>query len=141
MDDIVKIALDIATNAHKGQVDKSGKNYIEHPKYVASLVTTPQQKAVALLHDVVEDTSVTLKGLAKVLPQQIVNAVEAITKNEEDKKDYFAYLKKVKNNELAKVVKIADMTHNSMLSRLSNPTEKDYQRVEKYKKGLEFLQQ
>lgn len=106
-------ALQIATAAHKGQTrwDKSVK-YITHPIAVAELVRHLGVKyvIVALLHDVVEDTSVTLADLAKVFSQEIVDAVDAMTKREGE--SYLTYLLRLMENVIALAVKIADITHN-----------------------------
>ena len=128
-------ALKIATEAHKGQKDKGGCDYINHPVTVASMCDTEEEKIVALLHDVVEDTDITLEDLEKCgFDRSIIEAVDCITKRPGF--SYDEYLKRLKNNELARKVKIADMTHNSDLSRLKAPTEKDYERAAKYKEKI-----
>ena len=132
------IALSIATEAHRGQFDKAGVDYIEHPIYVASQVDTEEEKAVALLHDVIEDSPVSAEELLQAgLPETVVTAVQVLTKKKEQ--DYQTYLETVKKNPLARVVKLADLKHNSDLSRLSSITEKDRERLKKYKKAIDFL--
>ena len=132
------IALSIATEAHRGQFDKAGVDYIEHPIYVASQVVTEEEKAVALLHDVIEDSHYTAEELLQAgLPETVVTAVQVLTKKKEQ--DYQTYLETVKKNPLARVVKLADLKHNSDLSRLSSITEKDRERLKKYKKAIDFL--
>lgn len=134
----VDLALEIATVAHRGQVDKAGIDYIEHPKVVASYVTEGEEKSTAYLHDVLEDADVTADDLMRQgILHQVVTAVETLTKN--SKEPYFTYLEKVKLNPIARVVKLADLKHNSDLSRLPSPTEEDYKRLEKYKKAIAFL--
>lgn len=131
-------ALLLATKAHAGQVDKAGKPYLLHPIAVADMLKAEEEKIVALLHDVVEDTSLTLIDLRNEgFPDRIVEAVDAITKSSGI--SYEEYLQRVKQNPLALAVKIADMTHNMDLSRIANPTQKDYARVEKYKKLIKEL--
>ena len=138
MSTMLDLALKIATEAHKGQKDKGGRDYINHPLTVASLCDTEEEKIVALLHDVVEDTDVTLQNLKDYgFSSEILDAVNCITKK--PGVSYDDYLLKVKNNELARKVKIADMTHNSDISRIPNPTDKDYARVEKYKEKIQYL--
>lgn len=133
-------ALQVATNAHKGQVDKGGNDYIEHPKAVAAMCRTPEQKVVALLHDTVEDTPVTLQQLKELgFSKQVVDAVDCLTRR--DNEDRKTYLQRVKSNALATAVKIADLEHNSTLSRIPHPTERDLARVARYKQELFFLQQ
>lgn len=94
-------------------------------------------KIVALLHDVVEDSNITIKELSKYFDNDIILAVDCITKKKGQK--YQDYLEVVKNNELARKVKIADLTHNIDLSRLKNITEKDIDRRNKYLKAKTFL--
>ena len=135
---MVDLALSIATQAHEGQLDKAGVDYIKHPIYVASQVDTEEEKAVALLHDVIEDSPVSAEELLQAgLPETVVTAVQVLTKKKEQ--DYQTYLETVKKNPLARVVKLADLKHNSDLSRLSSITEKDRERLKKYKKAIDFL--
>ena len=135
---MVDLALSIARQAHEGQLDKEGVDYIEHPIYVASQVDTEEEKAVALLHDVIEDSPVSAEELLQAgLPETVVTAVQVLTKKKEQ--DYQTYLETVKKNPLARVVKLADLKHNSDLSRLSSITEKDRERLKKYKKAIDFL--
>ena len=135
---MVDLALSIARKAHEGQLDKAGVDYIEHPIYVASQVDTEEEKAVALLHDVIEDSPVSAEELLQAgLPETVVTAVQVLTKKKEQ--DYQTYLETVKKNPLARVVKLADLKHNSDLSRLSSITEKDRERLKKYQKAIDFL--
>lgn len=131
-------ALAIAEDAHKGQVDKAGVDYIQHPLFVASLVEGELAKTVALLHDVVEDSDWTLEDLRKEgLPEEVVQAVGIITKKRNE--NYEEYILRVKQNPLARQVKLADLKHNSDLSRLANVTDRDRKRVAKYQKAIAFL--
>lgn len=131
-------ALSLATIAHSGQTDKAGKPYILHPIAVAKIVETEEEKTVALLHDVIEDTPVTLGELRENgFPESVVAAVDVLTKR--PGVDYGDYIQWVKHNPLALAVKIADMMHNMDLSRIPNPTDKDYARIEKYKRILAEL--
>ncbi|WP_311696306.1 HD domain-containing protein [Sneathia sanguinegens] len=133
-----ELALKIATEAHKGQVDKAGVPYINHPLTVASLVDTEEEKIVALLHDTIEDTNITEQDLLNYgFSNKIVEAVKLLTHNKNV--PYMVYVAKIKDNELARKVKIADLTHNSDLSRLKEITEKDKKRYEKYQKALLYL--
>ncbi|WP_300120696.1 HD domain-containing protein [uncultured Enterococcus sp.] len=131
-------ALAIAKDAHKGQVDKAGVDYIQHPLFVASLVEGELAKTVALLHDVVEDSDWTLEDLRKEgLPEEVVQAVGIITKKRNE--NYEEYILRVKQNPLARQVKLADLQHNSDLSRLANVTDRDRKRVAKYQKAIAYL--
>lgn len=136
---LLELAIKVATEAHKGQKDKGGNPYIEHPKAVAARVDNLEHKIVAYLHDVVEDTEITLDDLAEMgFTNRIVNSVRLLTKT--DKLTYEEYLKRLKADDSAQHVKIADLRHNMDLSRIPEPTEKDYKRIEKYKRSLEFLE-
>lgn len=138
MTDYVEKALEIATAAHAGQVDKAGVAYIQHTKTVASFVQRPEEKATAYLHDVLEDTKWTVQDLrAAGIPEAVVEAVVTLTKAEGE--DYFDYLTKVKANPISRIVKLADLKHNSDLSRLDQLTAKDQERLEKYEKATAFL--
>lgn len=135
---MIDIALAIARKAHAGQVDKAGVDYIQHPLYVASQVKTEQEKAVALLHDVLEDSDITAADLlAYGLSNEVVTAVQTLTKKKGQ--SYQDYLEKVKSNNLARVVKLADLKHNSDLSRLKTVSNTDYARVKKYKNAIRYL--
>ena len=131
-------AYEIAKKAHLGQVDKAGEDYIKHPEKVASFVKTDEEKAVAYLHDVIEDTELTLEDLNKYdFSKEVLEAVDIITKKRGE--DYQSYLNSVKKNKLARAVKLADLRHNSDLTRLAKVTEKDIKRKEKYQKAIDFL--
>jgi len=133
-----ELAFEIAKAAHVGQTDKAGLDYILHPLQVAAEMTTDEEKAVALLHDIIEDTDVTASELlARGLPDNVVEAVEALTKKHNQ--NYAAYLAGVKKNRLATAVKLADLKHNSDLTRLEKITQKDRDRAEKYRKAIEYL--
>ncbi|MCW6682250.1 GTP pyrophosphokinase [Aerococcaceae bacterium NML160702] len=132
---MLELALNIAKKAHADQIDKAGQEYILHPIHVASLVDTTEAKAVALLHDVIEDSNYTAGALLREgLPYEVVEAVEVLTKKSSE--SYDEYLNKLKDNELARVVKIADLTHNSDLTRLPNITFKDLERQQKYRQAI-----
>ena len=131
-------AYEIAKKAHLGQIDKAGEDYIKHPEKVASFVNSDEEKAVAYLHDVIEDTELTLEDLREYgFSEEVLKAVDVITKKKGQ--DYQTYLNSVKENKLARVVKLADLRHNSDLTRLIDITEKDRERKEKYQKAIDFL--
>ena len=105
---------------------------------VASMVNEDNEKIVAYLHDVVEDTNITLADLKEVgFDNDVIEAIDAITKR--DGENYDDYIYRVSHNKIAKQVKIADMTHNSDITRFDNPSQKDIERCEKYKKKLKSL--
>ena len=132
------IALYIMLKAHLKQKDKSGRMYIFHPLYVSFKLKGYNAKIVGLLHDVVEDSDYTIDDLKKYFNKDIIEAISIITKNKNEK--YEDYLKKIKSNKLARLVKIEDLKHNSDLSRLKNITIEDKQRELKYKKALIYLE-
>lgn len=137
---LLALAIAIAHKAHDGQLDKAGKPYITHPLTVMAQMDTIESKIVAVLHDAIEDSDLTITDLAQQgFPDLITEAIAAITKL--DAEDYADYIGRVKSNAIARKVKIADVTHNMDLSRIANPTAKDFQRLEKYKQILDQLKQ
>jgi guanosine-3',5'-bis(diphosphate) 3'-pyrophosphohydrolase len=135
---LLQRAIAIAAKAHEGQVDKAGNPYLDHPLFVMENVNSIEEKIVAVLHDAVEDSELTLEQLrSEGFPEFIVKAIAAITKIEGE--PYAAYLERVMANPIALPVKIADVTHNLDIRRIANPTEADFQRMAKYKKVLSQL--
>lgn len=135
---LLALAIAIATKAHDGQFDKAGKPYISHPLTVMAQMGTLESKIVAVLHDAIEDSDLKITDLVQQgFPDFIVKAIAAITKLEGEQ--YEDYILRVKSNAIARKVKIADLTHNMDISRIANPTEKDFQRLEKYQKVLQEL--
>lgn len=116
-------AIEIATEAHKGQFDKAGKPYIEHPLAVAALLETEDEKTVAVLHDVLEDTPVTIEDLRRAgFSEEILRAVYAVTRKirQGKKETYFGFIHRIKHSgELAVRVKLADLAHNSLPERIA----------------------
>lgn len=138
-EELLQRAIDIARRAHEGQVDKAGAPYIEHPLRVMRALEAPEAKIAGVLHDVVEDTPVTLEDLREArFSAAVISAVDALTKR--DGEGYEAYLERLTKDPVAVRVKIADMSDNMDLSRISEPTEKDRRRLEKYRRVLPRLQ-
>jgi (p)ppGpp synthase/HD superfamily hydrolase len=137
--DLVELARDIATRAHQGQTDKAGAPYISHPARVAARVAgDPEAEMVAWLHDVAEDTSVTLEELARDFPAQVVAAVGAITKRPDEDRD--TYYRRVAADPLALKVKYADLADNSDPDRLALLDEPTRERLlAKYAHAREVL--
>lgn len=132
-------ALQIAVKAHDGQTDKAGEPYILHPLRVMMSMQTLEQKIAAVLHDTVEDTPVTLEDLRNAgFSAEVIAAVEALTK-EKGETRISAATRAVKNP-IAKQVKLADVKDNMDMSRIPNPTEKDYARLEEYKRVRVILE-
>lgn len=133
-----KRAYALAEKAHAGQKDKGGNDYIEHPKAVAAMMDTDLGKAVAFLHDVVEDTEISFDDLKEYrFSNQIIEAVKALTRHKNE--SYDAYIDRVIQNPIAKKVKLADMEHNSDITRIKNPSQKDYDRCQKYLDKIQYL--
>ena len=139
-DERVRRAYETAQAAHFGQVDKSGVEYINHPLTVAENVgENISAIIVALLHDVAEDTNITIAELKKKIPltDEETQALELLTHDKNI--PYLDYVTKIKSNDLARIVKTADLKHNSDLSRIKNPTQKDFARLEKYNAALKVI--
>ena len=135
---LTKKAMKIAFNAHKEQVDKTGLPYIYHPIHLAEQMDDENTTCVALLHDVVEDTEITFEDLEKEgFTKEIIEALKLMT--HDDAIPYLEYVKEIKKNSIATAVKLADLNHNSDLTRLDVVDEKAKERVEKYKKAIEIL--
>lgn len=131
-------ALFIAARAHKGQRDKGGKPYIFHPLKVSLNVRGKDEKIVALLHDVIEDTSYTIDDL-KFLTKDQKEALLLLTHDKDT--PYMIYIEFIKKNKIASRVKLADLDQNMNLNRLKIVTEKDLERLEKYKKARDLLRE
>jgi len=131
-------AIEIAAGAHAGQIDKAGSPYIFHPLRVMMSVRTPEQRIAAVLHDVVEDTSVTFADLEREgFSVDIVEAIRALTKLPGESRLEAA--RRVVCNPIARAVKRADVKDNMNLGRIPNPTEMDFARLKEYEQVLEIL--
>ena len=129
---MLKKAISLAEKAHQGQVDKGRHPYILHPKRVMEKCETTEEKIVAMLHDVMEDTDYTADDLRKEgFSEEIISALFCLTHQEGE--DYMEYIERICENSLAVRVKYADLQDNMDLSRIPDPTEKDLARLEKYK--------
>lgn len=137
----LEIAIQIAIEAHKGQLDKSGSPYILHPLHIMNSVNGLDYKIVAVLHDVIEDTLLTYDDLiSKGIDKEFVDSILILTK--EDLDSYMEYIEKISHNKYATVVKIEDLKHNMDLTRLNRKiTNKDLERNKKYMKSYFYLKQ
>lgn len=114
---LMRLAEMVATVAHEGQMDKGGRDYINHPQIVSSYCKTTYAKIVGWLHDVVEDTDVTLDDLRRLgFDEFLIEALRCVTK--EDGYDEDEYYARIKANPIAKEVKLADLKHNTDMSRI-----------------------
>lgn len=135
---MTKSALKLMYKQHEGQVDRAGIPYVFHPFHLAERMDDEISTTVALLHDVVEDTDMTFDRLKEYgYPSVVIDALKCLT--HDPKVDYFDYVKNIGTNPIATKVKIADLEHNSDLSRLKKVTDKDLQRVEKYSICIQYL--
>ena len=136
---MTKIALDLCFRAHKDQRDKSGLPYVFHPFHLAEQMLDEESTIVALLHDVIEDTDYTLEDLRKMgFGESVLDAIALMT--HEDSVPYMDYVAKIKTNPIAKAVKLADLRHNSDMTRLEVITPRDQQRAEKYLAAIQLLE-
>lgn len=136
---LTKKALKLSFEAHKDQIDKSGMPYVYHPFHLAEQMEDEKTTIVALLHDVVEDTNYTLHNLLSLgFDGEIVDAIALMTQDKSV--PYMHYIGEIAKNQIARKVKLADLKHNSDLSRLDIVTDKDIKRVEKYKSAIALLE-
>jgi len=131
-------AIEIAVRAHMGQKDKAGQPYILHPLRVMFAVQSLQERMAAVLHDVVEDTSVTLDELrSEGFPAEVLEAIAALTKTAGEAR--LAAARRAADNPIARAVKLADIADNMDLTRISSPTEADYARLKVYEQVRALL--
>ena len=137
---MTKKAMKLMFEKHKEQKDKSDIPYVFHPFHVAESMDDENSTIVALLHDIVEDTDVSIQDLKNMgFDSEITDALQIMTHDKSI--DYFEYIKTIETNPIARKVKLSDLKHNSDITRLNEVTEKDLKRVEKYKKSIEYLEQ
>ena len=132
-------AIEIATEAHRGQFDKAGNDYIDHPLRVMAAGKTTEEKIVGVLHDVVEDTDWTFEQLAaEGFSSEVIEALQCVTKLS-DTEPYDKFIARVKTNKLAIAVKLNDLTDNMDIRRLPYLSDKDVKRLKKYLKAYKQL--
>jgi (p)ppGpp synthase/HD superfamily hydrolase len=138
MQQLLEKAISIALSAHKGQFDKGGNPYILHPLRVMMDMPTIEEKIVAVLHDVVEDSNITIQSLKEEsFSEEILNAITLLSINENQ--SYDEYISNIKKNSLATKVKLADLRDNMDKKRILNPTQKDIERLNKYQIAYKAL--
>ena len=132
-------AIEIATEAHRGQFDKAGKDYIGHPLRVMAAGKTTEEKIVGVLHDVVEDSDWTFERLAaEGFSAEVIEALRCVTKLSENE-PYDRFISRVKENPLAVAVKLNDLTDNMDIRRLPYISDKDVKRLKKYLRAYKQL--
>ena len=135
---LTKKALKLCFEAHKNQTDKTGLPYVFHPFHLAEQMTDEYTTVTALLHDVAEDTNYTLNDLKEMgYPDEVITALTFLT--HDDGSEYMDYVKRLKNNPIARAVKLADLKHNSDLSRYDKIDGNAIKRTAKYRQAIEIL--
>ncbi len=130
--------MKLCFDAHKEQVDNSGVPYVFHCIHIAEQMHDEDTTIIALLHDIVEDTEYTIEDLRTAgFSEDVLEAVLLLTHDKAV--PYMEYVERIKMNRMASVVKYADLTHNSDLTRLDIVDEKAFQRIEKYKQAIAIL--
>jgi (p)ppGpp synthase/HD superfamily hydrolase len=140
-------AIAIALDAHIGQVDKAGAPYVLHPLRVMLSLTSPEDRMAGVLHDVVEDgghRGWTLDALRREgFPGSVIEAVDAVTKrldeNAEGWEPYARAIRRAAGNPIARRVKMADLTDNLDVTRITSPSEKDLKRLDRYRRAMALL--
>lgn len=136
---LTKKALKICFNAHKDQVDKTGMPYVFHPFHLAEQMDTEDAVCVALLHDTVEDTDISFEDLINEgFNDNIINALKLLTHN--DDTSYLEYVARIKENPLARKVKLADLRHNSDLTRIDLTVDKIPPKYSLYLEAIKYLE-
>jgi guanosine-3',5'-bis(diphosphate) 3'-pyrophosphohydrolase len=135
---LTRIAMRLAYDAHKEQLDKAGLPYIYHPIHLAEQMDDESSTIVALLHDVIEDSDLSIKDIETMgFPIEVIEALNLLT--HPDSIDYIDYIKTISKHPLASKVKLADLRHNSDMSRLEVILEKDVERIHKYVEAIHVL--
>lgn len=136
---LLEKAIEIAVHAHAGQKQKDGSPYILHPLRVMGRVHTDDERMAAVLHDVVEDSAITLDDLrAAGFPENVLETVRLLT--HEEGISYEDYVRRLKPNAMARRIKLADLEENSDIRRLSGIEEKDLERLRRYHRAWQILQ-
>ncbi|MBQ7170299.1 MAG: HD domain-containing protein [Synergistaceae bacterium] len=115
--ELVNKAIDLSYDAHHGQKDKAGRPYFTHPFTVAMSMDTEAEICAALLHDVIEDTNITLDDLREIFPPEVTEAVDVLTHRNSE--SYYNYIRRIKASPIARKVKLADLAHNMDITRIA----------------------
>ncbi len=136
-------AIELALQHHKGQRDRAGQPYILHLLRVMLQLNTPEGRIAGVLHDIIEDTSLTQQDLLNLgCPSNIVEAIVCVSKLPSEETDYDAFIRRIDQGPvLARQVKLADLRDNADLSRIPHPTTTDRQRVLKYHRAMGYLEE
>ena len=135
---LTKKALRLCFDTHRDQLDKTGLPYVFHPFHLAEQMDDEISTVCALLHDVVEDSDLSFEDLEKMgFPPEVIEVLHLLTHDPD--LPYFDYVKTIASNPIAKKVKLADLTHNSDLSRMDVIDQYALARTEKYQKAIAML--
>ena len=138
--ELTKKAMKLCFTAHKDQTDENGLPYVFHPFHLAEQMRDELTTVAALLHDVVEDTAYTFQDLREMgFPAAVLEALALLT--HDNGTPYLDYVARLKSNPIARAVKLADLRHNSDLTRLDHVDARALSRVEKYQKAIELLEE
>ncbi len=131
-------AISLAAKAHRGRKDKAGAAYILHPPRIMLRMRSKEERIVAVLHDVIEDSKYTLEDLRKAgYSPKILRSLDCLRKHKGE--EYEEFIKRAKGNSLARRIKIADIQDNLDLARIRNLRERDFVRIKKYRRALSAL--
>jgi (p)ppGpp synthase/HD superfamily hydrolase len=136
---LLERAIEIAVRAHHGQVGKDGLPYVLHPLRIMARMETVEEQIVAALHDVVEDSEITLEDLRREGFSEYALEAIALLTHDKEKVPYEDYVRRIKPHALARKVKLGDLEDNSNLRRLARVQEKDLERVKKYHRAWQIL--
>ncbi|MCP3772306.1 GTP pyrophosphokinase [Paenibacillus sp. MZ04-78.2] len=137
MPDLTKAIL-IATAAHQAQLDKGNQPYILHPLRLMLQAPDNDSRIVAVLHDVIEDSDMTMEALRQEgFAEHLLEALDCLTRRENE--SYNRFLQRIKPNALARFVKLLDLEDNRDVRRIKNLSEKDFARLQKYEKAVDYL--
>lgn len=134
-------AIQLAVEAHEGDTDTAGATYIRHPLRLMGQMDTEQERIVAVLHDVVEDSERELEEIEEKFGREVRDAVDALTKDQDDDVDYLdEYIPNIESNPLARKVKRADLRDNLDVTRLTEIDDDMVDNIQKYHKSLQYLE-
>jgi len=137
---VIERAIEIAVKVHRGQTDKAGAPYILHPLRVMMRMQTENEMAAAVLHDVIEDTGMTLDDLRKTdLPKTVIETVDCLTRRSGE--SYDTYIERILEHSIAHKIKIADLEDNMDLKRGIKFADRDYARLKKYHQAWSRLKE
>ncbi len=138
---LLEKAIALALRAHSGQTDRYGQPYILHPLFIMQQMDTEAERIAAVLHDVVEDSDITLDDLrVEGFPAEAIEAVRLLT-HDKSETSYEAYIATLKPNAIARKIKLADLQHNMDIRRMDRVRPEDVERLQRYRQAWETLKE